>query len=420
MVDVEFRWARATDGPAVLEVLTSAFHLLRESAKWQQARELVSRELFRFRLMIRDGRVIGSACVSRHGLRIGRSRIELAYLGQVSVLPEHQRQGLGSKLMIDLVDSLREEGYDLARLSGLVRFYRRFGWVPFPRRFVEFPLRHLQAGTVEMTLADVLQPNDPAFQRVRQYNPAADGEACKALMRSFNEGRTGSLAEWSQAPMSPFTPELGEPWPLVYEDDEAIRGYLASHMFGADINDFVASVNLQEVALDLETPEAVGTLFRYVLWHAHLRGARRVTARLPWDERLFRILADNGLLFEKVELFNAATGNMLHLFDPRRLLEKISAELADRWNASHGGQTSAFTLRIDGTNLGIELGETVRVTPDDVEGPTLSLGHQQFLTLVLGLAPAASVLTGLEIAPDLRRVMEVLFPVQPTATGTWG
>lgn len=422
---VQFRWGQSRDCEAIFEVQCSAFHLMTGSSKWNQARQLVESQTESYRVMEVEGDIVGSCHVSRHPLQIGSQVIQLAYLGQISVLPECQRQGYGTQLIWNLIACLDETGYDLARLSGLVRFYRRFGWTPFPRRFVEFPLQDLKVGIGEISISDILQPGSGLLEFVRPFEEEQDRAACDVLQRQFHAGRTGASQAPRGTPWTPFTHDMPEPWQLVFERDGVISGYVSTHVFSDDVSGFEAAVNLREVAFDLEQPEAVIALLRYVLWEAHRRGARRVTARLPWDPRLFSILSEGGLIFERVELLNPVGGNMLRTLNLSRTLQKIEEELTLRWQRSGETVRGWLELEVNQERVCLGISDSVRVVTDPSQAPsvptwTICLTQTQFLMLLLGLAPVETVLFGERLQHELLWVIGALFPMQTTASSTWG
>ncbi len=54
-------------------------------------------------------------------------------LGPISVMPERQRQGIGSLLMRAALHALRDRGASGCTLAGDPAFYTRFGFAPEPR-----------------------------------------------------------------------------------------------------------------------------------------------------------------------------------------------------------------------------------------------------------------------------------------------
>ncbi len=57
----------------------------------------------------------------------------------MAVLPSHQRQGIGSKLVEAGLDACREQGHKIAFVLGYADFYPRFGFSAALARPVENP-----------------------------------------------------------------------------------------------------------------------------------------------------------------------------------------------------------------------------------------------------------------------------------------
>jgi putative acetyltransferase len=91
-----------------------------------------------------DGRVAGHVAVSPVTISDGS---EGWYgLGPISVLPDFQRQGVGSQLMQAALAALRERGARGCVLLGDPAYYRRFGFAPDPRLVLpEVPPEYFQA-----------------------------------------------------------------------------------------------------------------------------------------------------------------------------------------------------------------------------------------------------------------------------------
>ncbi len=72
------------------------------------------------------GRVIGHVAVSPVSISDGASG--WFGLGPISVMPEHQRNGVGSRLMREALRILRDQGAAGCVLLGEPRYYSRFGF----------------------------------------------------------------------------------------------------------------------------------------------------------------------------------------------------------------------------------------------------------------------------------------------------
>jgi len=67
-------------------------------------------------------------------------------LGPISVLPEHQGRGLGSRLMREALRMLREQGAEGCELLGEPKFYGRFGFRANPNLVLpDVPPEYFQA-----------------------------------------------------------------------------------------------------------------------------------------------------------------------------------------------------------------------------------------------------------------------------------
>lgn len=53
-------------------------------------------------------------------------------IGPISVAPDRQGEGIGSTLMVEVIDRARAEGYDAILLLGNPDYYRRFGFETAP------------------------------------------------------------------------------------------------------------------------------------------------------------------------------------------------------------------------------------------------------------------------------------------------
>ena len=139
MKEFNIRCGTAGDAEDIFEVMAKAFRVEENSSRWHSWRSLATNQATQFRVLEIDGRIISVALISPQRLRVGRNcEIIKGDVGEVSTLPEFQGKGYGSALMRDVVEWMRKNNYDMSRLGGYAGFYSRFGYVPFPRRFVEF------------------------------------------------------------------------------------------------------------------------------------------------------------------------------------------------------------------------------------------------------------------------------------------
>ena len=83
-----------------------------------------------------DGQIAGHIMFSRARLALGPQVLALA---PMAVLPEHQRQGVGSALMEDALRRAAETPFPLVIVVGHADYYPRFGFEPAAPLGIEAP-----------------------------------------------------------------------------------------------------------------------------------------------------------------------------------------------------------------------------------------------------------------------------------------
>ena len=79
---------------------------------------------------IDEERIVGHIVFSAMAIDRPRKGLRVAGLGPVGVLPEYQRRGIGSQLILAGIDACRGAGVDAIAVLGGPRFYSRFGFRP--------------------------------------------------------------------------------------------------------------------------------------------------------------------------------------------------------------------------------------------------------------------------------------------------
>ena len=83
-----------------------------------------------------NARVVGHVVMSR--CRVGDAAAAL--LGPLAVVPERQRQGIGTALVTVGLDRMRDKGARVVCVLGDPNYYQRFGFRPDPRIEPPYPL----------------------------------------------------------------------------------------------------------------------------------------------------------------------------------------------------------------------------------------------------------------------------------------
>jgi putative acetyltransferase len=128
-MNVETRNEAAADVQAIEALTISAFLSARHSSGTEQLIVARLREAGQLTISLVAevaGRIAGHVAVSPVSISDGARG--WFGLGPISVLPEHQRQGVGSRLMREALRLLRERGAAGCVLLGEPEYYRRFGF----------------------------------------------------------------------------------------------------------------------------------------------------------------------------------------------------------------------------------------------------------------------------------------------------
>ena len=193
MQRLNFRGGVADDAEAIFEVMEKSFRVEKNSDRWHSWYNLAIRDAERFRVLEHESRVIGVALIRHERLCIGSCEIVKGDVGEVSVLPEFQGKGYGSALMHDVVQWMRDNNYDISRLGGYSTFYRCFGYVPFPRRLVEFPIEPANVGANIISIEERFRSPEGLPGKVRPYDASRDAVRRDELYQLFNRERSGSI-----------------------------------------------------------------------------------------------------------------------------------------------------------------------------------------------------------------------------------
>ena len=340
----------------------------------------------------------------------------------MAVAPELQGRGYGTRLMQALVPHMREQGFHLSRLGGLMAFYSRFGYEPFLRRYVQIPVQPILSELKGQRWGDLLMIPDDLSHNVHFYDPSRHQAGVYRLRRESEAGRSGQLA----VPDTPPPPSTAGPnlsaleW--TYEQDGVVRGYLRGSFDLVNAGDAAPAFGLGELLYDHACPEAAGVLVKTLMWRAAHIAPTRIHCRLPYDERLFRALTDAGIAYEVVEMRQSLDGNMMRVVGLRETLEAVTPELGARLRqAGLPLWKGAVSLRLPGEQAALEIGEGEVRLAEVSPATEVRCSQADFIRFLLGIVgfgehPWLSA----ELTPAQRLTLGVLFPRLPCASGPWG
>jgi putative acetyltransferase len=86
-----------------------------------------------------DRRIVGHILFSRMSIETNEGSVSAAALAPVAVLPDHQRRGIGERLIRRGLDLLRGRGERIVIVLGHPNYYPRFGFSSEKARSLESP-----------------------------------------------------------------------------------------------------------------------------------------------------------------------------------------------------------------------------------------------------------------------------------------
>jgi putative acetyltransferase len=129
---VTIRKERASDREQVFEVHAAAFETPAE-ARLVDALRKVAKPLVSL-VAVREKRVVGHVLFTPASVAGGLDRKRAMGLAPLAVLPEHQRQGIGLRLVRAGLEACRHLGRDVIFVLGHPEYYPRFGFRPASER----------------------------------------------------------------------------------------------------------------------------------------------------------------------------------------------------------------------------------------------------------------------------------------------
>src|SRR5262245_41641306 len=129
---VTIRAENADDIPAVHRVNELAFGRPNEAALVDALRAAVAPHLSL--VAVENGRVVGHIFFSPVSIESAESASSAVGLGPLAVLPEYQRQGIGSQLVREALRECQHAGWSVVVVLGHPEYYPRFGFVPASRK----------------------------------------------------------------------------------------------------------------------------------------------------------------------------------------------------------------------------------------------------------------------------------------------
>lgn len=423
MDDLQARGGCPVDVETILDILDASFQLKDKPEKQAGARRFAEGRFAEFLLLEKAGQPVGVIHIGPQWLHVGEAAILKGDVGHVGVRPEHQGKGYGTLLMQACVGFMRANGFHLSRLGGLMRFYSRFGYEPFPRRVIRIPVEPMETVFKGHRWSDIRAVPASQAQRVRPYHPARDHAGKHALLRAFHGGRSGAEPIPDRPGPAPAAEPDEDGLEFVYERDGVLCGYLKGALALVHAKAPTPTYCINTFAYDPSTPDACEALLKTFIWRAAAIAPTTITARIPFDEQLFSDINRAGISFEAVDLRQGTDGNMVQVINLPSLFGAIAPELERRLTASGPVPwTGCLRFALPGQEAVLEVSrDRIRPVADSNAAVTVETCHSTFLKWVFGVSGFAEFTSSAAgLSASQRAVLAVLFPRCACSSGSWG
>jgi putative acetyltransferase len=421
MDQLVFRRAAEAESEATFAILCAAFPATDEAGR-ERLHRLAFEEWHDLVVLADDSQPVAVAHVEPHRLRVGACSVLKADVGHLAVRPDLQRRGIGTRLMEEIVAWLPQERFQISRLGGWVRFYERFGYEPFPRRYVTLPVPAPEGKAKGKPGSERLSVKTAKSAAVRPYDPAHHFRPVHRL-RAAAALRPGALVLPTNPGPAPTTGPDPTRLVYVYVRDGSIEGYLRGGLARVHAGDPDLRYCLDELAAVPWDPEAVRALVTTLMERAAEIAPTEIIARLPYDERLFDALSAAALPFNLLETRQPVDGNMMQVVDLYGTLRAIAPELTRRLReAGCCPWQGCLELRLP------RLTAALRISPDKVSAlpassadARLEMSHAAFIKALFGIQGLAESAAQMATLSGPQQVtLGILFPRLAAASGAWG
>ncbi|MCX8083242.1 MAG: GNAT family N-acetyltransferase [bacterium] len=412
------RQASRGDIDRVIEVLDKAFNrnIVGDREVYEKKYREIEKGMDNWLVLEADGKVIGAVRIIKHWMRIGKSKILKGDVGEVSILPECQGKGYGHKLMEGTVRWMVENNYDISRLGGLCKFYKRFGYIRFPRRYIEIEIGRKAGAGASMVEEGEVMIEEEMLKKIDTFRAGDEGK-CIKLRDEFNSRYNGSLIEESFG-ISPLF--------YVFREDGDVSGYIGGTRYEKEYSEFEARITIYQIAYRIDKPYVIQSLIKYINNLAYREGINRITLRIPFDPEIINAIKEIPVRFRLVETYGGISGNMLQVINMESLFRRLVPELEARLERSVMGlYTGVIRISIEKGNviLDIKRGK-IDVVSNAKADTEIEIKEFYLLQLLLGLLSFSEVEVILEkktgVKANERDLLNILFPRCPVFSGNWG
>jgi putative acetyltransferase len=175
---IKIREASKQDLEVILSVERAAFNSDEEANLVKQLMEDESAKPFLSLIAFIDNKAVGHILFTKVSLNDSSQSVKCTILAPLAVIPEFQKQGIGSHLVEQGLQTLKNDGFELVFLAGYPQYYSRFGFKPasilgfnppypmpqeYPDAWMVLPLKDNLIGSVKGDVVCANTLNQPEY-----------------------------------------------------------------------------------------------------------------------------------------------------------------------------------------------------------------------------------------------------------------
>lgn len=338
------------------------------------------------RIAIRRHEVLGALRLTTDTIRVGEARLKMGGLGWVATAAHYQRRGVCRQLIEDTMRYMRENGYHVSMLFGIVDFYHRFGYVTT-----------LADYTVRMDTMEALSFDNPFREHpakpgdvaaIQKIHNANDGTSVCSLIRSAGHIRN-KWSRWSE-------------WRVLKDE----RGKLVAYYLARPDGD---SLQVCEVGADYPgVSAAIVSAAGHVAEH---EGLAQVRFHVPPSNAFGRFLSQFRSVHEM--RVDRDSGGMMAFVNIAETLESMVPE----WESLIGHSAvrdlrTECTLLVNGSSYRIRSNHGAVDIAPGIGASKVSLSQGDLMHLVTGYRYAEDLLDERRslISAEARALFTTIFP----------
>ena len=136
-----------------------------------------------------DEEIVGHIICSKAEVRCENEILPVLNIGPISVLPEHQRKGVGKALIYEMIDRAKRLGHGAILFWGRPEYYPQFGFVAASSYGITDVDGHVSPAFFAMELIDGYLTNAKGGKYYESdiYNDSLNKETVKAFDKIFME-----------------------------------------------------------------------------------------------------------------------------------------------------------------------------------------------------------------------------------------